>query len=230
MSPNKTVEGFIGGLLLAAVVAAVLAVFPPWAEIGLTRALVIAGLISIFAPLGDLAESMVKRNLGVKDMESVLPGHGRMLNRIDGSCSRCLRSCPSSEVSGCCERASGRPRRDRMIGMQTLKVADNLSLDVAVVAARRPSPELASISARYPHAAVVVAGGAADERDEFARSVTAPVSYGTDAIVEVATMSGRTVVNAIVGSAGLRAPSPALEAGNRVALANKESLVAGGMW
>lgn len=84
VSPNKTVEGFIGGLLLAAVVAAVLAVFPPWAEIGLTRALVIAGLISIFAPLGDLAESMVKRNLGVKDMGSVLPGHGGMLDRVDG--------------------------------------------------------------------------------------------------------------------------------------------------
>lgn len=84
VSPNKTVEGFIGGLLLAAVVAAILAVFPPWAEIGITRALVFAVLISVFAPLGDLAESMVKRNLGVKDMGSVLPGHGGMLDRIDG--------------------------------------------------------------------------------------------------------------------------------------------------
>jgi phosphatidate cytidylyltransferase len=84
VSPNKTVEGFFGGLLLAAVVAAVLAVFPPWAEIGIVRALVIAALISVFAPLGDLAESMVKRNLGVKDMGSVLPGHGGMLDRIDG--------------------------------------------------------------------------------------------------------------------------------------------------
>lgn len=84
VSPNKTVEGFVGGLLLAAVVAAVLAVFPPWEEIGIVRALVSAVLISIFVPLGDLAESMVKRNLGVKDMGSVLPGHGGMLDRIDG--------------------------------------------------------------------------------------------------------------------------------------------------
>jgi phosphatidate cytidylyltransferase len=84
VSPNKTLEGFIGGLVLSAMVAAVLAVFPPWEEIGITRALVTAGLIGILAPIGDLAESMVKRNLGVKDMGSVLPGHGGMLDRIDG--------------------------------------------------------------------------------------------------------------------------------------------------
>lgn len=84
VSPNKTVEGFIGGLVLSAVVAAVLAVFPPWEEIGVVQALVTAGLIGLVAPIGDLAESMVKRNLGVKDMGSVLPGHGGMLDRIDG--------------------------------------------------------------------------------------------------------------------------------------------------
>jgi phosphatidate cytidylyltransferase len=84
VSPGKTVEGFIGGLLLAAVVASVLAVFPPWESIGIGKALVTAGLVGILVPIGDLAESMVKRNLGVKDMGSVLPGHGGMLDRIDG--------------------------------------------------------------------------------------------------------------------------------------------------
>ncbi len=84
VSPNKTVEGFIGGLLLGAVVASVLAVFPPWESIGVGKALVTAGLVGVLAPIGDLAESMVKRNLGVKDMGSVLPGHGGMLDRIDG--------------------------------------------------------------------------------------------------------------------------------------------------
>jgi phosphatidate cytidylyltransferase len=84
VSPKKTVEGFVGGLILSGVVAAVLAVFPPWEPIGLARSLATAGLIGILAPLGDLAESAVKRALDVKDMGSVLPGHGGMLDRIDG--------------------------------------------------------------------------------------------------------------------------------------------------
>lgn len=84
LSPSKTVEGFIGGLVVAALVAAVLAVFPPWEEIGVTQALVTAVMVGLLAPIGDLAESMVKRALAVKDMGSVLPGHGGMLDRIDG--------------------------------------------------------------------------------------------------------------------------------------------------
>ncbi|HEU4320708.1 MAG TPA: phosphatidate cytidylyltransferase [Acidimicrobiia bacterium] len=84
VSPNKTVEGFIGGLLLGAVVASVLAVFPPWEEIGISKGLVTAVLVGFLAPIGDLAESMVKRSVDVKDMGSVLPGHGGMLDRIDG--------------------------------------------------------------------------------------------------------------------------------------------------
>jgi 1-deoxy-D-xylulose-5-phosphate reductoisomerase len=54
------------------------------------------------------------------------------------------------------------------------------------------------------------------------------VRFGSDAILDIAGESGRIVVNGIVGSAGLRATVAGLEAGNRVALANKESLVAGG--
>lgn len=84
ISPKKTVEGLIGGLLVGLVVAAVLAVFPPWEEIGIERALVTAALAGLLVPIGDLAESMVKRALEVKDMGSVLPGHGGMLDRIDG--------------------------------------------------------------------------------------------------------------------------------------------------
>lgn len=84
LSPNKTVEGLIGGFAIGLVAAAVLSVFPPWEELGIARALATAGLVGILAPIGDLSASMVKRNLGVKDMGSVLPGHGGMLDRLDG--------------------------------------------------------------------------------------------------------------------------------------------------
>lgn len=84
VSPGKTVEGFVGGLIIGIIIAAVLAVFPPWEEIGVTRAIATALIVGLISPIGDLAESMVKRALGVKDMGSVLPGHGGMLDRIDG--------------------------------------------------------------------------------------------------------------------------------------------------
>lgn len=114
------------------------------------------------------------------------------------------------------------------IGTQTLEVAENLSLDVDGLAARRPSPELVGIARRYPAAVVAVAGGATDERNAFAESVDNEVRFGSQAITEMAGQPDHVVVNGIVGAAGLRATVSALEAGNRVALANKESLVAGG--
>lgn len=84
VSPNKTIEGFVGGLLVVGVAASILTTFPAWEGIGLAKGLVTASVVGVLVPLGDLAESMVKRSIGVKDMGSVLPGHGGMLDRIDG--------------------------------------------------------------------------------------------------------------------------------------------------
>ncbi len=84
ISPKKTWEGFFGGLIGGAVVASVLVTFPAWETIGIAKGLVAAGLIGVVSPIGDAVESMVKRSLGVKDMGSVLPGHGGILDRIDG--------------------------------------------------------------------------------------------------------------------------------------------------
>ncbi len=83
LSPSKTVEGFIGGLVAAVVAVAVLSTLPAYAELGFNGSIVLGVVIGLIAPVGDLAESMVKRSLGVKDMGSVLPGHGGMLDRID---------------------------------------------------------------------------------------------------------------------------------------------------
>jgi phosphatidate cytidylyltransferase len=81
VSPKKTVEGLIGGLLAAAAVgvaAALLALDRPWWQGALFGA---AG--GLAAVLGDLLESLVKRQLGVKDSSRLIPGHGGVLDRID---------------------------------------------------------------------------------------------------------------------------------------------------
>jgi phosphatidate cytidylyltransferase len=83
VSPNKTWEGLVGGLLIAVVVAAVALpllgdVFTP---LGAAVLALVCGVASI---IGDLVESMVKRDLGVKDLGDLLPGHGGVLDRVDG--------------------------------------------------------------------------------------------------------------------------------------------------
>ncbi|HIE22473.1 MAG TPA: 1-deoxy-D-xylulose-5-phosphate reductoisomerase [Acidimicrobiia bacterium] len=114
------------------------------------------------------------------------------------------------------------------IGTQALEVVEGLGMKVSVLAARRPSPEFVEIGRGYPEADVVVAGGSSEERAEFEDGVGRPVRFGSEALLEAAAQPGSVVVNGIVGAAGLEATVAALEAGNRVALANKESLVAGG--
>ncbi len=114
------------------------------------------------------------------------------------------------------------------IGTRTIDVATGLGLEIGVLAARSPSAELAAIAARHPGALVVVAGGSSEERDQFRKAVGGVVEFGTEAVIEAARAPDSVVVNGIVGAAGLRATMAGLEAGNRVALANKESLVAGG--
>jgi phosphatidate cytidylyltransferase len=82
ISPGKTVEGFIGGAVVSIVLAyAILPEIHPWTH---TSALVVGVALAIVVPVGDLFESMVKRTLGVKDMGELLPGHGGMLDRVDG--------------------------------------------------------------------------------------------------------------------------------------------------
>jgi phosphatidate cytidylyltransferase len=83
-SPNKTVEGVIGGFIGAIVVSVVVlglvGVFP-WE---FSDALALGAVGGLLTPLGDLCESRLKRDLGVKDMGELLPGHGGVLDRFDG--------------------------------------------------------------------------------------------------------------------------------------------------
>ncbi|MGH2710009.1 MAG: phosphatidate cytidylyltransferase [Actinomycetota bacterium] len=83
VSPNKSWEGALGGTLVILIIGmAVLPAFVPF-ENRTGVAVGLALVIAVFAPLGDLVESAFKRDLGVKDMGSLLPGHGGVLDRVD---------------------------------------------------------------------------------------------------------------------------------------------------
>jgi len=81
ISPAKTWEGWAGGALLTLATGWAAGYFLP--DIPLGHRLVAAGVVAIFGPLGDLAESMLKRSAGVKDSGTFLPGHGGLLDRFD---------------------------------------------------------------------------------------------------------------------------------------------------
>lgn len=82
VSPGKTWEGFIGGLALQGLLIMVLKIsFPALSVVNLTILIIPVALSSV---VGDLFESMLKRHSGVKDSSSLLPGHGGILDRIDG--------------------------------------------------------------------------------------------------------------------------------------------------
>ena len=82
LSPNKTIEGTIGATIITLLVGvAILPLIHPWTR---THGLEVAVALAVVIPLGDLFESLVKRTLGVKDMGRLLPGHGGLLDRIDG--------------------------------------------------------------------------------------------------------------------------------------------------
>ncbi|UCG23784.1 MAG: phosphatidate cytidylyltransferase [Chloroflexota bacterium] len=80
LSPKKTVEGYVGGIVSGTLITVAIAYFM---DLPLTTALALGLLVSVVSPAGDLGVSMLKRSVGVKDSGSLLPGHGGALDRID---------------------------------------------------------------------------------------------------------------------------------------------------
>ena len=81
-SPNKTWAGLIGGMVSAGVMGSAVALVSGLGPVWMLA--VLAALVGAWSQAGDIAESMVKRHFGVKDMSNLIPGHGGILDRVDG--------------------------------------------------------------------------------------------------------------------------------------------------
>lgn len=82
VSPNKTWSGLIGGVLAAAAVGAAMAQVIPVSNPAVF--VLVSGFIAVIAQSGDLFESSLKRRFGVKDASNIIPGHGGVMDRVDG--------------------------------------------------------------------------------------------------------------------------------------------------
>ena len=80
LSPGKTVEGFFGGLFGAMLTGAI---FAAWIHLSPALGLAVGAMAGVVGPLGDLFESALKRELGLKDFGRIMPGHGGILDRFD---------------------------------------------------------------------------------------------------------------------------------------------------
>ncbi len=83
LSPNKTWEGLFGGMVASIVLGGIVGtVLAPWNG-KISHGIALGLVVAILAPVGDLCESMIKRDLGLKDLGTLLPGHGGVLDRFD---------------------------------------------------------------------------------------------------------------------------------------------------
>ncbi|WP_347904412.1 phosphatidate cytidylyltransferase [Pseudomonas purpurea] len=83
VSPGKSWEGVYGGLALSLLITAVVGLVRDWSVAQILMGLIGAAIVVLISVVGDLTESMFKRQSGIKDSSNLLPGHGGILDRID---------------------------------------------------------------------------------------------------------------------------------------------------
>jgi phosphatidate cytidylyltransferase len=84
LSPNKTIEGLLGGLFTAVIVATISLSFMDLGFANYILMVIVCVIAALVSVMGDVFESMMKRIAGVKDSGTILPGHGGVLDRLDG--------------------------------------------------------------------------------------------------------------------------------------------------
>lgn len=83
ISPKKSWEGFAGSIVTAMIGGALAISLQPALHHPWWQGVIVGGVLAVVATMGDLAESLIKRDLGVKDMGTLLPGHGGVMDRMD---------------------------------------------------------------------------------------------------------------------------------------------------
>ena len=229
ISPGKTLEGLIGGTLLTLLVLFVVGLTDRSTTWSTGDLLILAIVIAVFAPLGDLTESMFKRNLDVKDFGALVSGHGGVLDRFDAF----LFVLPVAYYVTLGPRALDELTPVRVaiagssgsIGTQALDVVRAEAPRYEVVALGVGSALDVLVEQAAEFRPRVVAIGDPARRAELAAAV--PFATVVDDLAGLVA-EAEVVVNAVVGFAGLPVTLATLRAGRRLALANKESLIAAG--
>ncbi len=245
-SPNKTQEGMLGGVFTAVIVSTLFLGLTGLAPVGESWGTAVAFCLicAVIAPVGDLVESGLKRDMGVKDMGSLLPGHGGVLDRFDalllvlptayfmarlldlGSGVSSERATPTRSLTMTSVAIVG---STGSIGTQTIDVIGRIRAATRssrwgeLERGHRAPPVRPAPPCGRRH---VGPGGRTSQLvDRVDPSVE--VRTGPEALASISSEAD-VVVNGVVGFAGLPVTLGALGAGRRLALANKESLIAAG--